>query len=57
MGVNLAFGIFIAFVFVFFDKIFGTLAEQSGFPPMLAVSIPNILFGILAFYLLKNAKR
>lgn len=57
MGVNLAFGILVAFVFIFFDKVFGTLAEQSGFSPLLAVIIPNILFGVLAFYLLQNAKR
>lgn len=57
MGVNLALGISLAFIYIFFDKIFGTMAEQSGFPPLLAVSIPNVLFGILAVYLLKNAKR
>ncbi|ASV28971.1 LptF/LptG family permease [Maribacter cobaltidurans] len=57
MGVNLAFGILVAFVFIFFDKVFGTLAEQSGFSPLLAVIIPNVLFGVLAFYLLQNAKR
>lgn len=57
MGVNLAFGILVAFVFIFFDKVFGTLAEQSGFSPLLAVIIPNVLFGLLAFYLLQNAKR
>lgn len=57
MGVNLAFGILVAFVFIFFDKVFGTLAEQSGFSPLLAVIIPNVLFGLLALYLLQNAKR
>lgn len=57
MGVNLAFGILVAFVFIFFDRVFGTLAEQSGFSPLLAVIIPNVLFGFLAFYLLQNAKR
>jgi len=57
MGVNLAFGIGVAFIFIFFDKVFGTLAEQAGFSPLLAVIIPNIIFGILAFYLLQNAKR
>lgn len=57
MGVNLAFGICIAMVFVFFDKIFGVLASQSDFPPLVAVWFPNVLFGILAFYLLYNAKR
>lgn len=57
MGTNLAIGIAIAFAFVFFDKIFGTIAEKSSFSPLLAVWLPNIFFGILAIYLLRNAKR
>ncbi|NAS11976.1 LptF/LptG family permease [Poritiphilus flavus] len=57
MGVNLAFGIGVAFIYIFFDKVFGTLAEQSGFSPLLAVTIPNLAFGVLGLYLLKNAKR
>jgi lipopolysaccharide export system permease protein len=57
MGINLAIGIAIAFSFVFFDKIFGALAEKSSINPMIAVWLPNFLFGILAIYLLRNAKR
>lgn len=57
MGINLAIGIAIAFAFVFFDKIFGALAEKSTINPMIAVWLPNVLFGILAIYLLRNAKR
>lgn len=57
MGVNLALGIALAFIFIFFDKIFGTMAEKSSIPPIIAVWIPNISFGLLATYLLKNAKR
>ncbi|PCE63576.1 LptF/LptG family permease [Sediminicola luteus] len=57
MGVNLAFGIGVAFIYIFFDKVFGTMAEQSGFPPLLAVVIPNVIFGIIGIYLLQNAKR
>ncbi|MEO1486567.1 MAG: LptF/LptG family permease [Bacteroidota bacterium] len=57
MGLNLAFGIGVAFVYIFFDKVFGTLAEQSGFSPLLAVVIPNMIFGIFAIYLLIKAKR
>ncbi len=57
MGINLAIGIVIAFTFIFFDKVFGTLAEKSSIPPFLAVWFPNIVFGILAAYLLRNAKR
>lgn len=57
MGVNLAIGILLAFGFVFLDKIFGVLAEKSTAPPIIAVWIPNIVFGVLAIYLLRNAKR
>jgi len=57
MGVNLAFGIGVGMIYVFFDKIFGTMAEQSTFSPFIATWFPNFIFGILAIYLLRNAKR
>lgn len=57
MGVNLAVGICLAFIFIFFDKVFGTMAEQSTFSPLIAVWFPNIVFGILAVVLLIRAKR
>ena len=57
MGVNLAFGIGVAFIYIFMDKVFGTLAEQSGFSPLMAVVLPNVIFGIFGIYLLNNAKR
>jgi lipopolysaccharide export system permease protein len=57
MGVNLALGIGVAFIYIFMDKVFGTLAEQSGFPPLLAVVVPNLVFGALGIYLLQKAKR
>jgi lipopolysaccharide export system permease protein len=57
MGINLAFGMGVAFIFIFFDKVFGTLAEQSGFSPLMAVLIPNLIFGVLGLYLLQQAKR
>lgn len=57
MGVNLAIGIVLAFTYIFFDKIFGTMAEKSSIPPLFAVWFPNLVFVILAIYLLRNAKR
>lgn len=57
MGVNLAVGIAIAMIYVFFDKVFGVMAEQSDFPAIVAVWFPNVVFGLLAVYLLRNAKR
>jgi lipopolysaccharide export system permease protein len=57
MGVNLAIGILIGMIFVFFDKVFGTMAEQSDFSPFIATWFPNMIFGALAIYLLYVAKR
>src|SRR5690606_24957998 len=57
MGVNLAVGICIAMVFIFFDKIFGVMAEQSDFPAIIAAWFPNVIFGIISLFLLRNAKR
>lgn len=57
MGVNLAFGIAVAFIYIFFDRVFGTMAEQSGFSPFLAVFVPNAIFGSFAVYMLLRAKR
>ena len=56
-GVNLAFGISVALIYVFFDKIFGVLAQQSDMSPIVAVWLPNLIFGFLAIYLLNNAKK
>jgi lipopolysaccharide export system permease protein len=33
------------------------MAEKSSISPLAAVWFPNIVFGFLAFYLLRNAKR
>ena len=57
MGVNLLVGIVIACSFLFFDRIFSTMANQSDFSPLVAVWLPNVVFAILAAYLLYNAKR
>lgn len=57
MGANLAIGIALAFIYVFFDKIFSVLGEASSIPPLLAVWIPNIVFSILGIFLIRNARR
>ncbi len=57
MGINLAMGIILAFLYIFFDKIFEVMVEKSNFTPWLAAWIPNVLFAILSVYLLRHAKR
>lgn len=57
IGMNLAFGIVLAFVYVFFDKIFEVMVEKANFTAALAAWLPNIVFGILSLLLLRYAKR
>jgi lipopolysaccharide export system permease protein len=55
MGMNLTIEC-IGISLCIFDKIFGVLAEKSSFS-LIAVWFPNFVFGILAIFLLRNAKR
>lgn len=57
MGVNLAFGIALGFIFIFFDKIFSVLVAKSNFSPALAAWFPLFIFAVLAAGLLSYAKR
>ncbi len=57
MGGNLAFGITVSMLYILFDRIFGVMVIKSGFNPLLAAWIPNIIFGILAVYLVFRAKK
>jgi lipopolysaccharide export system permease protein len=57
MGVNLAIGIVIAMTYMFLDKIFNTIADNSSFNPWIAVWFPNIFFAVVAIFLLRNARR
>ena len=57
MGVNLAIGITLMFIYVFFLKIAEVLGAGADTNSFIMVWIPNIIFGALALYLyLKNAK-
>ncbi len=58
MGINLALGITLMFVYIFFLKIGEVLGAGAEAYPLLSVWIPNIIFGILAIYLyIRNAKK
>ena len=57
MGGNLALGISISMIYILFDRIFGILVIKSGFSPMFAAWIPNIMFSIIAILLVLRAKK
>ena len=57
MGVNLALGIGIMFIYVFFLKVSEVLGAVAGVNSLLYVWFPNIVFGSLACYLYVKARK
>lgn len=57
VGVNIAVGLLLAFIYIFVMKVTSVAAENVGFPSMIAVWIPNIIFGILGIILYRMAPK
>lgn len=57
IGANIAIGLAIIFIYIFAMKITTVAAINVGFPAWLAVWVPNLLFGGVAYLLYRNAKR
>ncbi len=57
IGLNLAFGVWIGALFVFFSKFALTFSTNLHFNPMLSMWLPNLLFGSLAIYLVRRAQK
>jgi lipopolysaccharide export system permease protein len=57
IGVNLAVGTTLMFLYVFFMKVSEVLGSTAESSPFIMVWIPNLIFGALAIYLYFHAKR
>ncbi len=57
IGLHLGLGLLISFTFILFMQISTTFATNGNLPSFMAVWIPNLLFSILALYLLKTAPK
>ena len=57
IGLHLGAGLLISFAYILFMQISTTFATNGDFSPILAVWIPNLLFSVLAIYLLKKAPK
>lgn len=53
-GIHLAIGIAISAVYIFLMQITTTFAIKGNLHPMIAVWLPNILFGILAYFIYRR---
>ncbi len=57
VGVNLALGIAVMFIYVFFLKVAEVLGAVAGANSLLNVWMPNLVFGMYAIYLYFNARK
>jgi len=57
IGVQLGFGILLSFTYIMFMQISQTFATNGSLPPLLAVWLPNLLYTVIALYLLRKAMK
>jgi len=57
IGINLAFGISLAFIFIFFDKFFSVLVVKTDLNAMLGAWSPNFVFLLITMQIMKMAKK
>lgn len=57
IGIGLAIGFAVIFMYIFAMKVTSVAATNLGFPAYLAVWIPNVLFSFIAYLLYQRAKR
>jgi lipopolysaccharide export system permease protein len=57
MGLHLATGVVLGAVYIFLSKVSITFTTNHQIPPLLGVWIPNMIFAILAIYLVSRAQK
>lgn len=57
VGLPLGIGIILSFAYIVFNQFAKMFSTKGGLPPLLAVLLPTIFFGILGLYLLKKAPK
>ncbi|NBU65570.1 MAG: LptF/LptG family permease [Chloroflexia bacterium] len=57
IGVHIGFGLLLSFSYIIFQKLADTFALQANLPPLLAVWIPNFIFGGIAAWLYHKAPK
>ncbi|TZF82834.1 YjgP/YjgQ family permease [Pedobacter sp. BS3] len=57
VGLSLGAGIFLSFTYILFIQFSTMFSLKGGLPPLIAVFIPNVAFGILSIYLTRKAPK
>jgi lipopolysaccharide export system permease protein len=47
----------LSFGYIVFQQISTTMSVKSGLPPIIAVWIPNVIFGVVALVLVRTAQK
>ncbi len=57
MGMYLGIGLALSFIYIMLQTISATFAINAGAPPALAAWMPNMIFGIVAYFCYRNAPK
>lgn len=56
-GMQLAIGVILSVLYILFSRFSIIFSTKGDFPPLLAAWVPNIIFGLLAYYFYRRAAR
>lgn len=57
IGLHLAFGLGLSFAYILFMKVTQTFSTNGSLDPIIAMWIPNVVFGIVAIYLVQKSAK
>lgn len=57
VGVHIFFGLALAFTFIFFQQVSNVFSVSGSIPPALGPWIPNIIFTLICFFIIKNTTK
>lgn len=57
VGLSLGVGFFLCFAYIIVEQFAFVFSIKGGLPPIIAVFIPNAVFGLLGYYLLRKAPK
>jgi lipopolysaccharide export system permease protein len=57
IGLPLGIGIFLCFTYIVVDRFAFVFAVKGSLPPIIAVFVPTVVFGIVGYYLLLKAPK
>ena len=57
IGISLGIGFFLCFAYILVDRFANVFTTKGSLPPIIAVFIPDLVFGLFGYYLLRRAPK